>query len=118
MPGGRAMAVFAGAAGVAAFALAEVLAWSIENETFRLAQLVREDKDDFAQWKRRVDILTGVVGVLHQDSIDLKKGLLVGEIDPAAHAAADEPASAGPPAKRIEADTLLALPKYDSPGAT
>ena len=114
LPGREAIALAAGATGIMTFAAAQYLAWSVENDAFHLGQLVKEDQDDFDQWKKRVDILSGVVNILYQDSVDLKKGLLVGEIDPMAHPDAGDTTPTAQKQKLIEADDLLALPKYDA----
>lgn len=116
LPEREVIALAAGVTGILTFSFAQYFAWSVESDAFHLGQLVREDQDDFDQWKKRVDILSGVVGILYQDGADLKKGLLVGEIDPTVHRQAGNATSAEQKQKLIEADDLLALPKYDTPG--
>lgn len=116
LAGNRTIAMLAGAVGMLAFAIAQCLAWSVENDVIRLGQHARSDKDEFDQWKQKVDILSGVVGILYRDSVDLKKGMLVGEIDPAAHPRPDEAADGPSQQKLIETDDILALPKFETPG--
>ena len=114
----RFAAILLGSAGMIAVVLFELLAWSRENDTWHLHELIREDEQDFAEWKERVHLLGGIVNILWQDNAELRQGHLVGEIQfTKSHDAKDVEVQ---PLKRIDdaASDRLALPRAGSSQAS